>query len=68
MILQALASFLSGQFKPAANGKSEIRQWCGLKKFRCGANDGIGAGAAVVRGLPDGVSAVGLPARLLSPI
>ena len=46
------------------------RSWIGIgasviQQIRIGADVTVGAGAAVVRDLPDGVSAVGVPARVL---
>jgi sugar O-acyltransferase (sialic acid O-acetyltransferase NeuD family) len=46
------------------------RSWIGIgaaviQQVRIGADVTIGAGAAVVRDLPDGVTAVGVPARVL---
>lgn len=46
------------------------RSWIGIgasviQQIRIGADVTVGAGAAVVRDLPDGVTAVGVPARLL---
>lgn len=46
------------------------RSWIGIgssviQQIRIGANVTVGSGAAVVRDLPDGVTAVGVPARLL---
>ena len=48
------------------------RSWIGIgasviQQVRIGADVTIGAGAAVVRDLPDGVTAVGVPARVLIP-
>ena len=48
------------------------RSWIGIgasviQQVRIGADVTVGAGAAVVRDLPDGVTAVGVPARVLSP-
>jgi len=47
------------------------RSWIGIgasviQQVRIGADVAVGAGAALVRDLPDGVTAVGVPARLLS--
>lgn len=47
------------------------RSWIGIgasviQQIRIGADVTVGAGAAVVRDLPDGVTAVGVPARVLS--
>ena len=47
------------------------RSWIGIgasviQQVRIGSDVTVGAGAAVVRDLPDGVSAVGVPARILS--
>lgn len=47
------------------------RSWIGIgasviQQIRIGADVTVGAGAAVVRDLPDGVTAVGVPARILS--
>jgi sugar O-acyltransferase (sialic acid O-acetyltransferase NeuD family) len=39
---------------------------CVIQQIRIGADVTVGAGAAVVRDLPDGVTAVGVPARVLS--
>ena len=46
------------------------RSWIGIgasviQQIRIGADVTVGAGAAVVRDLPDGVTAVGVPARVL---
>ena len=46
------------------------RSWIGIgasviQQIRIGADATVGAGAAVVRDLPDGVTAVGVPARVL---
>ena len=46
------------------------RSWIGIgasviQQIRIGADVRVGAGAAVVRDLPDGVTAVGVPARVL---
>lgn len=48
-----------------------FRSWIGIgasviQQIRIGADVTVGAGAAVVRDLPDGVTAVGVPARILS--
>jgi sugar O-acyltransferase (sialic acid O-acetyltransferase NeuD family) len=48
------------------------RSWIGIgasviQQIRIGADVIVGSGAAVVRDLPDGVTAVGVPARVLSP-
>jgi sugar O-acyltransferase (sialic acid O-acetyltransferase NeuD family) len=47
------------------------RSWIGIgasviQQIRIGVDVTVGAGAAVVRDLPDGVTAVGVPARVLS--
>jgi len=47
------------------------RSWIGIgasviQQVRIGSDVTVGAGAAVVRDLPDGVTAVGVPARVLS--
>jgi len=47
------------------------RSWIGIgatviQQVRIGADVTVGAGAAVVRDLPDGVTAVGVPARVLT--
>jgi len=47
------------------------RSWIGIgasviQQVRIGSDVTVGAGAAVLRDLPDGVTAVGVPARLLS--
>jgi sugar O-acyltransferase (sialic acid O-acetyltransferase NeuD family) len=49
------------------------RSWIGIgssviQQIRIGVDVTVGAGAAVVRDLPDGVTAVGVPARVLSTI
>jgi serine acetyltransferase len=46
------------------------RSWIGIgasviQQVRIGSDVTVGAGAAVVRNLPDGVTAVGVPARVL---
>ena len=46
------------------------RSWIGvgasvIQQVRIGSDVTVGAGAAVVRDLPDGVTAVGVPARVL---
>ena len=38
-----------------------------IQQVRIGCDVIVGAGAAVVRDLPDGVTAMGVPARTLSP-
>ena len=38
---------------------------CVIQQVRIGSDVTVGAGAAVVRDLPDGVTAVGVPARVL---
>lgn len=48
------------------------RSWIGIgasviQQIRIGDDVTVGAGASVVRDLPDGVTAVGVPARVLSP-
>lgn len=48
-----------------------LRSWIGIgasviQQVRIGSDVTVGAGAAVLRDLPDGVTAVGVPARLLS--
>jgi sugar O-acyltransferase (sialic acid O-acetyltransferase NeuD family) len=59
---------------PGAHLAGEVqvgeRSWIGIgasvmQQIRIGADVTVGAGAAVVRDLPDGVTAVGVPARLL---
>jgi sugar O-acyltransferase (sialic acid O-acetyltransferase NeuD family) len=59
---------------PGANLAGEVyvghRSWIGIgssviQQVRIGADVTVGAGAAVVRDLPDGVTAVGVPARVL---
>ena len=57
---------LAGEVQVAA------RSWIGIgasviQQVRIGADVTVGAGAAVVHDLPDGVTAVGVPARALSP-
>ncbi len=47
------------------------RSWIGIgasviQRIRIGADVTVGAGAAVVRDLPDGVTAVGVPARVIT--
>jgi len=47
------------------------RSWIGIgasviQQVRIGSDVTVGAGAAVLRDLPDGISAVGVPARILS--
>ena len=47
------------------------RSWLGIgssviQQVRIGADVTVGAGAAVVRDLPDGITAVGVPARVIS--
>lgn len=49
------------------------RSWIGIgasviQQVRIGSDVTVGAGAAVVRDLPDGVTAVGVPARVLSNV
>ncbi|QFZ92679.2 acetyltransferase [Synechococcus elongatus] len=49
------------------------RSWIGIgaaviQQISIGSDVTIGAGAAVIRNLPDGVTAVGVPARVLSPV
>jgi len=56
---------LAGQVQVGA------RSWIGIgasvtQKVRIGADVTVGAGAAVVRDLPNGVTAVGVPARVLT--
>lgn len=60
---------------PGARLAGEVRvgarSWIGIgasviPQVRIGADVTVGAGAAVVRDLPDGVTAVGVPARVLS--
>jgi acetyltransferase-like isoleucine patch superfamily enzyme len=56
---------LAGEVKVGA------RSWIGIgasviQQVRIGSDVTVGAGAAVVRDLPDGVTAVGVPARVLS--
>ena len=53
-------------------GEAQVgsRSWIGIgtsviQQVRFGADVTVGAGAAVVRDLPDGVTAVGIPARVL---
>ena len=62
-------------FCPGAHLAGEVqvgaRSWIGIgasviQQERIGADVTVGAGAAVVRDLPDGVTAVGVPARVLS--
>ncbi|WP_094561734.1 acetyltransferase [Synechococcus sp. 8F6] len=48
-----------------------LRSWIGIgasviQQVRIGSDVTVGAGAAVARDLPDGVTAVGVPARILS--
>ena len=48
------------------------RSWIGIgasviQQVSIGADVNVGAGAAVLRDLPDGVTAVGVPARILDP-
>jgi sugar O-acyltransferase (sialic acid O-acetyltransferase NeuD family) len=59
---------------PGAHLAGEVqvgaRTWIGIgasviQQVRIGADVTVGAGAAVIRDLPDGVSAVGVPARVL---
>jgi len=55
----------------AGNVQVGARSWIGIgasviQQVRIGSDVTVGAGAAVVRDLPDGVTAVGVPARLLS--
>lgn len=40
---------------------------CVIQQIQIGADVTLGAGAAVVRDLPDGVTAVGAAARVISP-
>jgi len=47
------------------------RSWIGIgasviQQVRIGSDVTVGAGAAVLRDLPDGITAVGVPARILS--
>ena len=56
---------LAGEVKVGA------RSWIGIgasviQQVRIGSDVTVGAGAAVLRDLPDGVTAVGVPARILS--
>jgi len=56
---------LAGEVKVGA------RSWIGIgasviQQVRIGSDVTVGAGAAVVRDLPNGVTAVGVPARVLS--
>jgi sugar O-acyltransferase (sialic acid O-acetyltransferase NeuD family) len=49
------------------------RSWIGIgasviQRVRIGSDVTVGAGAAVVRDLPDGVTAVGVPARVIAPL
>ena len=55
----------------AGEVKVGSRSWIGIgasviQEVRIGSDVTVGAGAAVVRDLPDGVTAVGVPARVLS--
>lgn len=55
----------------AGEVKVGARSWIGIgasviQQVRIGSDVTVGAGAAVVRDLPDGVTAVGVPARVLS--
>lgn len=57
-------AFLAGEVQVGA------RTWigigaCVIQQVRIGSDVTVGAGAAVVRDLPDGVTAVGVPARVL---
>lgn len=54
----------------AAEVQVRERSWIGIgasliQQIRIGCDVTIGAGAAVISGLPDGVTAVGVPARVL---
>jgi sugar O-acyltransferase (sialic acid O-acetyltransferase NeuD family) len=62
---------------PGAHVAGEVqvgdRSWIGIgasviQQIRIGADVTVGAGAAVVRDLPDGVTAVGVPARVLPTV
>lgn len=54
----------------AGGAQVGVRSWLGIgssviQQVRIGADVTVGAGAAVIRDLPDGVTAVGVPARVL---
>ena len=64
----------SAQIGPGARLAGEVqvgeRSWIGIgasliQQIRIGCDVTIGAGAAVISDLPDGVTAVGVPARVL---